>query len=253
MSDQDTTIEETAVSDETVDETGGQDLLDNTDTETETNEFDASQYEDVFGLPAGYLKGLESEEDAFEKIRSYADEKLKAGFEGYFAGGADSPADGSQQTTDSTKSSEDTKGAGEDSEYHKIRAELDEIKSHLVAERQQRQQHTLQEIERRLEAEVDSWGSKKYGTRKDRTFSQLKEYHSLRELIGTHLRGFIAEGSAPPVIEKAVRQARMFHDDTYKPSAPKKKQEPLGTPGAAKETTPGSPRNIHELYANSLK
>lgn len=214
--------------------------------ETETDEFNPSEYEQTFGLPAGTLKDATDAESALAAVREYADRTLTAGL-GFDFQGQQKPAETKAAAKGAEDKSDGEKGSG-NAELDALRAELVEVKGMLQQNAQAQQQRMEQELERRISAEIDSWDSPKYGKSQSRNFNQTKADKEIRELMVTHITGLHAHGQPAPEVEKLLRQVRAFHDSDYSPAAPKQKQAPLGTPNAAaKQAQAGNaPRNIHE-------
>lgn len=223
---------------------------------TSDDVFDASSYEQSFGLPADTLKGVEDAKSALEAIREYTDKTLTAGLLSDAVGGATvAPADTS---ADKGAESGDTKkdAAGKNPELDDLRAELSEVKESLATREKNDYDNRVAEINRRVDSEIDDWASPKYGTSKSRNFKQAKAVKELQDLVGTHIAGSKVQGKNPPVVESLLRQVRTFHDDEYKPAPAKKNSDtPLGSPGTGSRSAKGdgSPKNIHEaLMGNSF-
>jgi len=64
---------------ETGTETSTSEGTENAGGASEGDAFDASSYEESFGLPAGTLSGVEDAEAALEAVREYTDKTLTAG------------------------------------------------------------------------------------------------------------------------------------------------------------------------------
>ena len=222
----------------------------------EGDAFDASSYEESFGLPAGTLDGVGNAESALESIREYTDKTLTAGLlsdakidpavvvdETPPVGAAETPAATGKLAT------------SKNLELDALRADLAEVKEKLVTRENNDHNAQVVEINRRVDSEIDDWASPKYGTSKSRNFNQAKSVKELQELVQTHIAGSQAQGKAPPIVEQLLRQVRTFHDDEYKPSPVKKNGEAvLGSPGTGSRSTKGDdgPKNIHEaLMGNS--
>ena len=237
-----------------------------TDDETGSGEgdaFDASSYEESFGLPAGTLDGVETAESALESIREYTDKTLTAGLLSNAkvdpaTKAGDAPAEKVVEKV-AEKLPVDTaiKGADTNPELDALRARVTEVEKKSAVREQNDIAIRDAEINRRGYEEIDKWASPKYGTSKSRNFKQAQAVAELTDLVRTHIRGYQAEGKLPPVVEKTLRQVRAHHDDEYKPSpAPKNGEAVLGSPGTGSRSAKkgdDEPANIHEaLQQNSF-
>jgi len=143
-------------------------------------------------------------------------------------------------------------------ELDALRAEFVEVKEKLVAREQADYKQRAADLDRRVDKEIDSWASPKYGTTKSRNFKQAQSILELRGSVTTYVKGANVEGKpvSPDDVEKMLRQVRVFHDDTYKPTpASKNGDASLGSPGTGSRSVKkddDGPKNIHEaLQANS--
>jgi hypothetical protein len=214
-------------------------------TDETTDAFDSSTFEVEYGLPEGTLKGVTDEESALQAVRDYTDKLLTAGLTVPQQQAAQAITG---QTAAKPADSADKKPSG-NVELDALRAELVEVKSTIQQFTQAAQQQQIQELQRRIAAEVDRWDSPKYGKGQARNYNQIKAVRELQELVSTHVAGYVATGRNAPAVESVLRQVRVFHDEGFKPGQQKAtpaKQAPLGTPGGqAKAAGDGEPRSIH--------
>lgn len=234
-------------------DSGGTDKGGGDDSSTSDDVFDASSYEESFGLPADTLKGVEDAESALKVIREYTDKTLTAGLL--------SDAVGDKVAAENVEAGKklDALGAelkaSKNPELDVLRAELSDIKESLAVRDKRDFAMQSAEIDSRVDLEIDAWASPKYGTSKSRNFNQAKAMKGLQELVKTHIIGLRAEDKQPPVVEKLLRQVRAFDDDEYKPAPANKNSDAvLGSPGTGSRSakSDGEPANIHEaLMGNS--
>jgi len=228
-------------------ENGSTDSVPDNESET-TEEFDASIFEVEFGLPEGSLKDAKSADDVMAIVRESVDKTLIAGL------GQPAPTQqpaapaGFQSAADVIAKGGKKDGEGAAKLAPEIQAQFEAMQKRIDELEGASQRAVAQDLERRLQKEIDSWKSDKYGSGKTRNFKQARAKKELEELIITHALGFRATGQAIPDVEVLARQVRAFDDDTYKPTAKKPAQTPLGTPGTGKADKGGAkePRNIHE-------
>lgn len=217
-------------------------------TTNETDNFDAESLEVSFGLPPGSLKDVKDQASALAAVRDLTDKTLVAGL-----GLPASAADDAEQKSEKGGKKPDaakTKGTPVNEEIEALRAELSEVKGFIVEQTKMQKQQLVAEVDRRLDAEVDSWASPKYGVNGSRNYKQTKAYKALRdELVPRYLGGAQTAGVAIPTIEIVARRIRVHDDDTFTPTVTKKadeKEKPLGTPGARRDPSGKEPNNIHE-------
>ncbi len=100
------------------------------------------------------------------------------------------------------------------------------------------------ELRQRLHTEINSWRSPRFGrSTEERTEDQ--QYH-VNQIIGDMIRltkALVRQGRPAPVVEQALRRARLVRDADYKPSHRDHKPEKISTANQF--------RNIHELYQNN--
>lgn len=215
---------------------------------TSSDSFDAASIEEAFGLPAGTLKDVKDTDSALSAVREYTDKLTVAGL------GVESPLGKPAEVPAVPAAKQPGQPAAATAEGDKpqylTKTDLDK----LFADREQAQQEKqttamLAELQRRLDAEVDTWASPKYGVGKQRTVKQIRAKKDLDDLILTHIGGATVTGTTLPVAEVLARRIRLLDDETYKPTVAGAAVVPLGTPGAAKAVTTENkegPRNIHE-------
>lgn len=212
---------------------------------TSSNSFDAASIEEAFGLPAGTLKDVKDNDSALSAVREYTDKLTVAGI------GVESPLGKPAEAPAAKQAGQPAAPPAEgDKPQYLTKADIDK----LFADRDKAQQTQqtgamLTELDRRLEAEINSWASPKYGVGKQRTFKQVKAFNDLKDMIVTHIAGAATTGQQLPIGEVLARRVRLLDDETYKPTVAGAAAVPLGTPGAAKAVTDANkdgPRNIHE-------
>lgn len=238
MADEEETTDETQTTPDAATDEGAVD----TSTETSGDTFDASEYEQTFGMPAGSLSGVKDADEALSKIRDFTDTSLLRGS----ASGTPAPSKPAIKTETKTE----TKG---DSTYEALRKELDEVKSAMTKRDEAENARTMQDLNGRLNKEIDSWASAKYGVSGKRTYKQTQEYNEVCRLASVHGAGYVSSNSTMPTIESLVRSARAYHDDAYtlsKQPKPETTAVPVGTPGASNKKQQ-APANIHEALQRS--
>lgn len=224
-----------------------------TEDASEAAEFDAAEWETQYGFEPGALADCKSAEEAIATIAEAADKTILAGLTSKPA----AEADGSP-FTQTKPDGKDEPGSGKtgNAEIDALKAELNLIKSEIGQSKAAAEQAQLQQLEQRLDREIDKWASPKYGTGKNRNSKQYRQYQGFRDEMRSYVAGKIAMGKAVSNddLEAIARQVRVFHDDTYKPTAQKlaENQQPLGKPGTSTDMRPGDkqPKNIYEVIQN---
>ncbi len=228
--------------------------------------FDASTYEESFGLPADTLKGVENAEDALEAIRGYTDKSLTTGLLSNSIEGATQAAAAAEAITgvetgmttgvDTGAASKKTASqASKNPELDALRAKVDGMEKRETERVRLDLEARSSEIDSRVVAEIDKWASPKYGTTKSRNFKQAKDVKEFEDLVRTHILGHRAEGTQPPLVEKLLRQVRAFHDEDFNPKPVKDNGDAvLGSPGTgsrAAKKGDDEPRSIHQALQNN--
>lgn len=240
----DGTTESTDETETTTDETTEQTSSSGTETAGDNDgEFNPAEYEASFGLPAGSLKDVTDADSALKVIREHTDKLLIAGLS---AGGAADLPTAEEKPAPKPKADDKKPVASGNAEIDALRAELAEVKGTIANQTKAQQQSQLQELDRRILTEIDSWKSPKYGVGTTRNYKQVKATRALREILLTHVAGYQATGQPIPLVETALRQVRVHDDEDYKPVV-KKKDGALGTPGrSGKSGGDTTPANIHQ-------
>lgn len=228
-------------------------------------EFDAAELEHAFGLPQGSLKDATDAESALSIIKEHTDKTLIAGL-GFAGAAADAPADPTPAPAKgaakgaapaASKAAEAGQAAASES-IEELRERIAKLEGALTATAQASKAQQLAELDRRMQTEIDSWKSPKYGTGKARNYAQTRAMKNLRELVATQVAGLQATNQPLPVIEKVLQQVRVFDDaeslaDLAKQLKGKKPADAVGAPGkTGKSGKPdGAPKNIHEAFMQS--
>lgn len=201
---------------------------------------------------------MKDEKSAIEAVRSFTDKILTAGLG--FASAATTETKVEKPVVKAEEKPAEKAAAaatGANAEIDSLRAELREVKGMLTEQSQRQHQNGLLELDRRVEAKIDSWASPKYGVKGNRNYKQTKAAKEFKDvLIPNLLAGRQAAGL--PInqqIEVYMEQLRLHDDENYTPS--KKdgdKSAALGTAGAQKAAAGAAgaaPRSIHQALINN--
>lgn len=213
-----------------------------------TGAFDAAAVETAFGMPAGSLADCQDNASALEAVRGFTDKTLMAGL-GLGGAGGERPADerppGKQPAA---KNKAATQADSGNAELDAMRAELAEVKGFLKTQQDQYTSSLGEQLNQRIDTEIDAWKSPKYGVGKTRNYRQAKAAGELRELLKTHVAGLQASGQPISQVEPLLRRVRAFDDETYSPAKPASGAASLGKPGGRQGTVGGgdkTPQTIH--------
>lgn len=217
---------------------------------TSSNSFDAAPIEEAFGLPAGTLKDVKDNDSALSAVDEYINKVTVAGI------GLPSPLEQAKLAAPvaaapaTPQPGQPAAKPVEGQPQYMTRADLDAYYAEKETAQQTAQFNAFMgELDRRLDAEIDSWASPQYGVGKQRNVKQIKAHAEVKDMIKTHIAGAVATGQVLPQAEILARRIRRLEDTTYTPGKPVQAAAPLGTPGAAKAVTTENkdgPRNIHE-------
>lgn len=223
---------------------------DSATTETDSGDFNPAEWEAQFGLEEGSLKDCKSVEEVLQAVAEAADKTILAGLTAPTneANPSDFPKTEPEKPATPAQSGTQTQSSG-NAEIDALKQQLGLIQQEIRQSREVAEKAILAESERRLNKEIDSWASAKYGVGKNRNSKQYRAYQALVNEMRTYVAGRAALGQSIPDVEIIARQVRAFHDDTFKPTALKlNKQAPLGTPGTSKEHKGDKgPKNIYEV------